>query len=213
MTFFRAVSIYKSLAPCFPKSERKNLFAVCRLIAASGENARKLAFGGVSFLPRAKSWELLCGESVTLPERIYFCECPPSAIARLTGAQKAICHCIFSRSHDGFARERHIEALFALGVPDFALPYVVESGGDYVLEIVQTLYRLLQGEDLERYRKFCRINIKNVQSCHSRMISYRREYYMDICPCYGSYVGKALFEKCFGFYKTGQKYISVYNTE
>ena len=210
---FRAISIYKKLTPCFPKSERKNLFAVCKLLARANRSVQKLAFGGVCVLPREKKWELLSGEFADLPERIYFRECSEAELARLTDAQKAIYPCIFFGSHDGFARERHIEALFALGVPDFALPYVVKSGGDYVREIVQTLYRLLGGEELERYRKFCRINIKNVQSCHSRMMSYWWEYYRGACPCYDDYVGKVLFAKCFGFRKTGQKYISVYNTE
>ena len=206
---FRAYTIYKSLEGAFPKSEGKNLFAVCSLIASSTVSTRKLAFGGISFAPRTKKWEILSGERVELPERVYLSECTEKTLARLTDTQKAIYHCIFLRSHDGYARERSLKALFALGVPDFALPYIVESAGDYVLEIVQTLYRLLCGENLERYREFCGRNIKNVQSCHSRMMSYWWEYYRDICPDYGSYAGKALFEECFGFYKTGQKEIRL----
>ena len=206
---FRAYTIYKSLEGAFPKSEGKNLFAVCSLIASSTVSTRKLAFGVVYTLPRVKSFALPNGESVTIPERIYFREAAEEGLASLTAEQKAIYHCIFLRSHDGYARERSLKALFALGVPDFALPYIVESAGDYVLEIVQTLYRLLCGENLERYREFCGRNIKNVQSCHSRMMSYWWEYYRDICPDYGSYAGKALFEECFGFYKTGQKEIRL----
>ncbi|MBQ8448872.1 MAG: hypothetical protein IJX27_08105 [Clostridia bacterium] len=206
---FRAYTIYKSLEGAFPKSEGKNLFAVCSLIASSTVSTRKLPFGVVCTLPRVKSFALPNGESVTIPERIYFREAAEEGLASLTAEQKAIYHCIFSRSHDGYARERSLKALFALGVPDFALPYIVESAGDYVLEIVQTLYRLLCGENLERYREFCGRNIKNVQSCHSRMMSYWWEYYRDICPDYGSYAGKALFEECFGFYKTGQKEIRL----
>jgi hypothetical protein len=210
MIFWGDISVYKSLEVCFPESEREDLFDVCALIAKSTGRTRKLPFGGISFAPRAKKWELLSGERVELPQRIYLSECTEKKLASLTDTQKAIYHCIFSKSHDGFARERHIEALFALGVPDFALPYIVESGGDYVLEIVQTLYRLIPSENIERYRKFCGRNIKNVQSCHSRMMSYRQEYYMDICPDYGSYVGNVLFSKCFGFRKTGQKEICIY---
>ena len=206
---FRAYAIYKSLEGAFPKSEGKNLFAVCKLLARKNARTRKLAFGGACTLPRAKSFALPNGESVTVPERIYFREAAEERLASLTAEQKAIYHCIFSRSHDGYARERHVRALSAENIPDFALPYIVYSGGDYVMEIVAAALALARGEERARLRGFCALNIKNVQSCHSRMMSYYREYYRDICPDYGSYAGKALFEECFGFYKTGQKEIRL----
>lgn len=206
---FRAYTIYKSLEGAFPKSEGKNLFAVCSLIASSTVSTRKLPFGGISFAPRTKNWEILSGERVELPERVYLSECTEKTLARLTDTQKAIYHCIFSRSHDGFARERSLKALSAENIPDFALPYIVYSGGDYVMEIVEAALALARGEERARLRGFCALNIKNVQFCHSRMMSYWWEYYRDICPDYGSYAGKALFEECFGFYKTGQKEIRL----
>ncbi|MBQ9746279.1 MAG: hypothetical protein IJW21_05605 [Clostridia bacterium] len=209
MTLFRATAIYKKLKSGFPRSEGKNLFAVCKLLAR-GKAPRALAFGGVCEDTRARKWELLCGEYVQVPYRIYFSECTEEQLCRLGSAQRAIYHCIFSRSHDGFVRERHLKELFAAGVPDFALPYVVKSGEDYVVEILQTVYSLFAGKDLADLRKFCGRNIKNVQTCHSRMMSYRQEYYRDICPIYGDYVGKALFEECFGFFKTGQRVIKIY---
>jgi hypothetical protein len=52
----------------------------------------------------------VAGEPVTIPQRIYN---PEQVGARLTETQALILHCLYSRHHDGFVRQRHLKELLA----------------------------------------------------------------------------------------------------
>ncbi|MFD8649867.1 hypothetical protein [Streptomyces mirabilis] len=84
------------------------------------------------------------GETVVIPSRIYNEE-PDTGFERaLSGTQQMILHCLYSRHHDGRVRQRHLEQITASGEP-WAVPFVVQLAGEYVLEIIESIERGLPG--------------------------------------------------------------------
>ena len=86
---------------------------------------------------------------------------------RLDSPGTEILHCIYSRHHDGFVRQRHIEAVLDSTHP-WVIPYVIQLIGEYVIEIVQAVQRSLgdlRTGDPRRaqYRHFVRSNPAHLQ--------------------------------------------------
>lgn len=172
------------------------------LISTAEVPRNELAF----FFDHITDWQLPSGECITLPYRVLFGDqLRPGT--RLTPRQQIIWHCIGSRSHDGYVRQRHIEALLATDLPEWALPYVIKICDEYVIEILRIVYKSLSQRDCTAYKRICALNFDYIKLGHSRMISYWNEYYRWDCYQYSDYVGKKLYRECFGFSKTGQKAI------
>lgn len=164
------------------------------------------AYSGVIFSTEQTEWTLLSGERIKIPYRVYLRE-DPKVTEGLTPTQKAIYYCIYSRSNDGYVREKCIKALLETDTPQWALPYVIKVCDEYVVEILQTVYAVLKKQNCEKYRSICMLNLDNIRYGHSRMISYWNEYYRGDCYRYQNYIGKKLYRDCFGYAKTGQKNI------
>ncbi|MDR3081774.1 MAG: hypothetical protein LBV60_12755, partial [Streptomyces sp.] len=76
------------------------------------------------------------GETVAIPSRIYNEE-PEAGLERsLTGTQRLILHCLYSRHSDGRVRQRRLEQLVSSSEP-WVVPFVVQLAGEYVLEILE----------------------------------------------------------------------------
>lgn len=118
-----------------------------------------------------------------------------------------IYHCIFSRSYDGYVRQKHIEVLLDSATSEWAMPYIIKICDEYVKEILEIVYQKLNGRNCEKYKKLCDINFDYFKLGHCRMISYWNEYYRYECYRYQEYIGKKLYGECFGYNKTGQKSI------
>lgn len=157
---------------------------------------------GLFHTDNAVSFRLTDGQQVAVPYRIYL---EDSVSAPLIGVQQIIFHCIFTRSHDGYCREKHLSALFRQEIPEWALPYLLKLADDYVAEIVQALYRNLQLQPIPALPAFCRNNLQQFLRCHDRMIGYWNEFYRLDCPHYRNYVGKNLFSECLGYQKKLEK--------
>lgn len=149
---------------------------------------------------------MLPGKKITIPYRIYVSDklIFPN---ELTVRQKLIYHCIFSRSYDGYIRQKHLEALLDSDPPGWVMPYIVKICDEYVKEILGTVYQKLQGKSCEKYKALCEINFDYFRLGHCRMIRYWNEYYRYECGRYKEYIGKKLYGECFGYNKTGQKSI------
>lgn len=160
-----------------------------------------------------RSWTLTGGEKIYIPYRVYFSEAlmPPSSIVPLSEIEEIIFHCIFSRSADGYARQRHIEALIEMGADkyEWVKPYIIAPCGEYVVEILEMVYEKFDREKIPEYRAFCKLNFEIITYFHARMISYWSEFYRYDCYEYKNYIGKKLFSEIFGFRKSGQKYIEI----
>lgn len=171
----------------FPRELAGDVSAVLRQIDKTTE------------FPELCRYTLPDGQKIAFPYRIYWPEPEDTVISALPPVQQTICHAIFTRSHDGFVREKHLRALLAEDFPDWVIPYLVKLADEYILEIVQILYDRLRQRDCTALRTFCRENMNAFLYGHARMVSYWNCFHRENCRCYRNYVGKRLFEECFGY--------------
>ena len=149
------------------------------------------------------SVEYLLGNSIIqIPYRIYYNDHSDSFINELNAREKMILHCIFSRSHDGFIRQKHVKSLLSMEYEDWAIPYIVKICDEYIVEILEMTYLILQEQDTERIKEFCYQNIVSFCKNYSRMISYWNEFYRNEHKNFKHYVGRKLFRECFGYSRT-----------
>lgn len=151
------------------------------------------------------SWKLKNGKSICFPYRIYFTDKIADLGEIFTPTQEIIYHCIFSRSNDGYVREKHIAALLKVETPEWVIPYIVKICEEYVLKILDMVYSKLSETDTSEYKEICRLNLEQFVKGHDRMISYWNEYHRGKCYNFCDYVGKKLYEECFGYVKSMYK--------
>ncbi len=160
-----------------------------------------------------RAWDLSNGEKVYIPYRVYFTSelSMFHTYSNLTETEKIIYHCIFSRSSDGFTREGHLRALLRIGADryEWVKPYIISPAGEYVVEMIDVLYKEISREKIPEYRAFCKLNFENTRYLHANMIAYWAEFYRNDCYYYRDYIGKSLFSEFFGMRKSGQKVIDI----
>ena len=136
------------------------------------------------------------GKQIKFPYRIY-CQDDEHAYSLFGDNEKLIYDCIFTRSNDGYVREKHIENILGTEIPEWCLPYILRSSADYVLDIVNTIYEHLKHRDNSLFQAFCRNNPKILQTNYRRMSTYWNEYYRSDYPEFSTYIGQKLFLECF----------------
>jgi hypothetical protein len=138
------------------------------------------------------------GEVVTLPGRIYAPEVPTATVAALAPAEALALHCLYTRHHDGFIRAHHLEPVLTSDAP-WAVPFVVQLIGEYVVEIVATIARTLDlgptSADRERYGRFITANPRYFEATASRVVSYWDCYHRDQYPRLAEYPGSILIAR------------------
>ena len=135
---------------------------------------------------------------ILFPYRLYAVEIEESSYEKLNTTEKAILHCIYSRSCSGYVREKHIRALFTLDFPDWTIPYIVKVCDEYIVEILQIVYDNLKNRNNDSFKSFCAENEESFYKSYSRMISYWNVFYRDKHCRFKDYVGRKLFLECFG---------------
>lgn len=136
---------------------------------------------------------------LSFPYRIYSDDISDDFMSQFTTNQQKILHCIYSRHSNGFVREKHIKALFLSEIDFLTVPYIFKVCDEYILEIIEIVYSNLKQRNNEDFILFCEQNKICFFKSYSRMISYWNEYYRDKYPNFNVYIGKKLFEECFGF--------------
>ncbi len=199
--------LFSQLVKAFPKEFTIDVEAVCNALTVKSE-----AYNGVLYSDEKTEWRLTSGEKIAIPYRIYIKD-KFVFQNKLTARQQLIYHCIFSRSYDGYIRQKHIEALLYSDTPEWAMPYIIKICDEYVKEILETVYQNLQGKNCEKYKVLCQVNFDYFKLGHCRMNSYWNEYYRYDCYRYIDYIGKKLYGECFGYNKTGQKSIKFKKNE
>ena len=138
-----------------------------------------------SRLPWTRSFEVRVYDDVlAIPVRIYNEELPSATLDALPPHQQTIVHCLYTRHHDGFVRQRHLGSVVASEFP-WVVPYVVQVVGEYVVEIVNDVLAGLQdlavsGSWQRRlYGRFIRDNPVFLELTRQRVESYWREYYWN----------------------------------
>ncbi|MFG1827779.1 GNAT family N-acetyltransferase [Microbispora bryophytorum] len=128
--------------------------------------------------PPASSFRVTVGDDgVTIPRRIYNPEVSPETLDGLTTLQRTILHCLYTRHHDGYVRQRHLRRIIGSLEP-WVLPYVVHLVGEYVLEIVTDIDTALG--DLgtpgspthQAYSRFLSGNSRFLTLIQQRVVSY-----------------------------------------
>ncbi|WP_431783048.1 hypothetical protein [Streptomyces chumphonensis] len=139
------------------------------------------------------------GETVAIPSRIYNEE-PGADLERpLAGSQHVISHCLYSRHHDGWVRQRHLEQIVASGEP-WVVPFVVQLAGEYVLEILEAIGRGLPGlavpgsAQRRLYGEFIARNPAFFARTERRVVSYWSCYYRWKYGAFETYPGCLLLE-------------------
>lgn len=138
-------------------------------------------------------------EPVYIPYRIYYKEVSDYKINSLSETQKTVLYCIFTRSHNGYLREKFVRKLLATDYPKWVMPFIVKLCDDYVLEIVTAIYDLLKDKDTAAIKQFCLQNKRAVNNSYNRMINYWYTYDMFTVPDFYEYVGRKLFSECLGY--------------
>lgn len=192
------------LLRAFPKECNEDVRAVCQVLFLK----KGCSCANIYYLNESVDWRLLSGESIRMPYRLCL-EDSDLDDPSLTRQQQVILDCILTRSCNGYQRQRSLERLLAGELPEFALPYVVKLCDEYVVEILQVVYKRLSPADRLRCRALCARNIDYIKRAHSHMISYWAEFYRGDCYRYKDYIGRKLYAECFGYRKTGQRMIET----
>ncbi|MER6173197.1 GNAT family N-acetyltransferase [Streptosporangium sp. NPDC001681] len=146
----------------------------------------------------ATSFEVTVGEDrVAVPERIYHPEPTSEALSALSPVQRVILHCLYTRHHDGFVRQRHLAQIVGSLEP-WVIPYVARLVGEYVVEIVGDVHRMF--DDLGRpgsavhaaYGRFFADNPDFLTVTEQRVISYWSCYHTSAYPRLREYPGYLL---------------------
>ncbi len=145
---------------------------------------------------------LLDGQYINFPYRVYFLEMENDVFEKMSSKEKMIVNCIYSRSCDGFIREKHIRNLLSTEFPDWAVPYIFKVCDEYVVEILQMVYDNLKDKNAESIKRFCANNPTPFCKSYNRMVSYWNEFYRCDCYRYKNYIGRKLFIECFGASRT-----------
>ena len=145
------------------------------------------------------------GVVIKFPYRMYYVDVSSVISDKLNSQQKMILHCIYSRSCDGFVRQKHVQSLLLSDYDDWAIPYIVKLCDEYIMEILEMTYEILKHQETDQIKKFCLENVQSFSKSHSRMISYWNEFYRHRCYKFNDYVGKKLFAECFGYKRSMEK--------
>lgn len=142
---------------------------------------------------------------IRFPYRTYYNDISDEVKENFSQRQKMILHCIYSRSCDGFVRQKHIYSLLQMDYEDWAIPYIVKICDEYVVEILEMTYDILKEQDTERIKGFCLENIVPFCKSYNRMISYWNEFYRYKYTNFQKYIGRKLFRDCFGYSKSMER--------
>lgn len=174
----------------FPKELHDDVLTVLKVIPKKAYVPKDISYYVSTYI-------LSSGE-IHLPGQVYFYEPTIEDMYSLTERQQTILHCIYSRSHDGYMREKHITAILSTDLPEWTLPYIVKVCEESVIDILKVVYASLEGKDTEQIKQFCANNYESFYQSYNRMISYWNAFYRNDCYEYKDYIGRKLFIECFG---------------
>jgi hypothetical protein len=134
------------------------------------------------------------GETIHTPDRFYGEEISIKKFEELTEIQKNILHCIYSRSCNGYTRQKHVEELLAIkNIPPWAIPYIIKLCGEYVMEILEIINNKILSIDTQLILEFVDNNKHFICLQYAHMVSYWNCYYRYEYPNLKEYVGYLLF--------------------
>lgn len=152
--------------------------------------------------------DVFCGEStvyvlpnyiIDIPYRLYLLDVEDFEYKKLNQIQKQIVCCMYTRSCDGYIREKYLTRLLDMPFELWSIPYIVKLCDEYVVEILKIIYDKLKEWDNKDIQRFCLMNKVSINKSYSRMVSYWNEYYRKDEFDFKKYIGRNLFEECLGY--------------
>jgi hypothetical protein len=135
----------------------------------------------------------VCGERLHIPMRVYFGVPAASDREGLTGVQREVFACLFTRHHDGRIREEAC-AQAIVSTADWAPVFVVQLIGEYVIEIIQLIERHAELLARPAYQRFVFENPEFMKLTRSRATSYWDCYFRNRWVKEASYPGHRLLD-------------------
>jgi len=142
---------------------------------------------------------------IKIPYRIYFMEPVITKINNLTERQKVILYCIYTRSNNGYIREKYLKKILEINFDNWVIPFIVKLCDEYVIEILEVIYDNLKNRNNQDIKEFSLENKSTIKKSYSRMISYWNEFYRNREYNFHKYIGRKLFRECLGYDKTFEK--------
>jgi hypothetical protein len=139
----------------------------------------------------------LIDEFIKIPYRIYINEVENDIIDKLSGTQKIILYCLYSRNYNGYIRQKYIEKLLDKK-EYFITPYVIEMIGEYVPEIMVLLDEYIEENKTNIMQYIC-YNIYKWRDISGR-VSSNYLYHKEKYPKYKEYIGAKLVKKINKYY-------------
>jgi hypothetical protein len=133
------------------------------------------------------------GERVRIPRRIHFLRYP-SGWPWTPVATRAAIQCLYTRSTDGYARQRALRSIVELNAP-WSIPFVVVLSGEYVVEIIEDIVAATPQLDRCAYAQFVRENRSTMRLLRARAQSYWDRYYRMSFPERAAYPGLAFLHR------------------
>lgn len=168
--------IAERLRGAFPRSVRANVDAILGYIPVTHLEPTRWDIGSVNII----------GDPVYIPSRIYFPEPVEINSDVITHADLSILACLYTRHHNGFVRQKYIEYLFEFD-DAWIPPFVLNLVGEYVVEIIEVIYRKIDRLPVDVFKAFINENPAFIQLIKKRIISYWNCYYRT--PHFKDYVG------------------------
>lgn len=181
----------------FPKELNNDLQKVLRMLPQTSSNNISIKFSDDNIE------YILNKYSVQFPYRLYLVEPDEEEISKLSETQKLMLFCMYTRSHDGYVREKYVKKILSIDFPNWCIPYIVKLCDEYVVEILEIIYERLNNRSNEDIQEFCRNNREQMRKSYTRMTSYWNEYYRG--RKFHRYVGRMLFRECLGYSRLFEK--------
>lgn len=183
----------------FPKELNKDLQEVLKIIP-------KDTYNNVSIGWSENVIEYsLNNNIVKIPYRIYFIDVDITKVEGLTNIQRVILYCIYTRSSNGYVREKYINELLKIDFDYWVILFIVKLCDEYIIEILEVIYDKLKDRNNNDIKIFCLENKSAINKSYSRMISYWNEFYRDREFNFRKYIGRKIFRECFGYDRTFER--------
>lgn len=185
---------------CFPKEFQDDLNVVLKIIPTKTYHDVQVGYS-------EKTIDYKLNEDVVkIPYRIYFIDVEYEKIGCLTETQKIILYCIYTRSCNGYIREKYLKKLLDTDFEEWVIPFIVKLCDEYVVEILEVIYQNLKDRNNEDIKLFCWNNKELLKKSYSRMVSYWNEYYRNKENHFHRYVGRKLFRECLGYNRMFERF-------
>lgn len=138
---------------------------------------RQLALWTRRSYPSCRFPVTVLGERVLIPERLAFSGFISPLQPRST--RSFVKSCLRTRSIDGFERQKALRRIVLLNEP-WSIPFVIALIGDYVIEILEDIFRHIDRLDATVVRGFLSENPHFYYKTRQRVASYRDAHYRQI---------------------------------